>query len=180
MPPRTVCGDRVRAMSLSAQPLKRSFGAIVAADTRVLLLGSLPGEKSLERRQYYAHPQNQFWRLVGAVLDVELVSLAYPERLDMLLAKRVGLWDVVASARRRGSGDGAIRDAAPNLLGELVASLPELRAVGFNGGKAHAIGQRQLGQLDGVALLALPSSSPAYTIPFAQKLTAWLELRRYL
>lgn len=167
-------------MSPVSEPLKRSFGAVVAHDTRVLLLGSLPGEKSLERRQYYAHPRNQFWRLAGAVIDVDLAALAYPARLAVLLERRVGLWDVVASARRRGSGDGAIRDAAPNALAELVATLPALRAIGFNGGKSAAIGRPQLDRCAPIALLSLPSSSPAHTLGFEQKRAAWLALRDYL
>ncbi|MFN3389918.1 MAG: DNA-deoxyinosine glycosylase, partial [Allosphingosinicella sp.] len=97
--------------------LKRSFPPVVDANTRVLVLGSLPGEQSLARAQYYAHPRNHFWRLIGAVAGVELAALAYPERLEALRAARIGLWDTVGSARRTGSLDGAIRDHRPNALG---------------------------------------------------------------
>jgi hypoxanthine-DNA glycosylase len=90
---------------------KSSFPPVVAAGTRVLILGSLPGERSLAERRYYAHPQNQFWRLVGSVIGSELEALGYEARLEALLSARIGLWDTVASATRTGSLDAAIREA---------------------------------------------------------------------
>jgi hypoxanthine-DNA glycosylase len=160
---------------------KRSFPPVIDAGTRVLVLGSLPGERSLAAEQYYAHPQNQFWRLIGAVLDRELVALAYPDRLAALLARGIGLWDVVAEARRVGSSDAAIRDALVNPLAALTAELPRLRAIGFNGGTSRAIGTRALaGSVPDVARVALPSSSPLHTVGFDRKLPQWLILRDYL
>jgi len=160
---------------------KRSFPAIADARTRLLVLGSLPGERSLAERRYYAHPQNQFWPLMSAVVERDLVALPYPDRLAALLETRVGLWDVIATARRTGSGDAEIRDHAPNDLAMLAAELPALRAVAFNGGKAHAIGVRQLGDAaPGVARIALPSSSPLHTVGLAAKLPAWLAMRSFL
>ena len=85
--------------------LKRSFAPVANERTRLLLLGSLPGEESLARGRYYAHPRNQFWRLAGAVIAAELEPLPYEARLEALLAAGIGLWDVVASARRRGPSD---------------------------------------------------------------------------
>jgi hypoxanthine-DNA glycosylase len=167
-------------MTLSPEQLKRSFGAVVDERTRVLLLGSLPGEESLARRQYYAHPRNQFWRLTGAVIGADLASLGYEERLQAVLAAGVGLWDVVGAAVRRGSLDGAIRDAQANRLAELAAELPALRAVGFNGGKSWTMGVPLLAGLPQLALVPLPSSSPAYTLAFEKKRDSWLKLRDYL
>lgn len=161
--------------------LKRSFPPIVDERARLLILGSLPGEVSLARGQYYAHPLNQFWALAGAVIDVDLRALAYPERLRTLLAHRIGLWDVVAEARREGSLDGDIRDHAPNDLPALVATLPELRAIAFNGGISARIGRKQLRSLaHPPALIALPSSSPAFTRRFEDKRETWLGLRTFL
>ena len=160
--------------------LKRSFPPVTDARTRVLILGSLPGEVSLARQRYYAHPRNQFWRLAGAVAGVELEALAYEARLETLLGRGIGLWDTVGAARRQGSLDGAIRDIERNALPELVESLPGLRAVGFNGGKSASLGLPQLGGRDGLALLTLPSSSPAYTLPFAAKLEHWRALEPFL
>jgi len=159
--------------------IKRSFAAMVDADVRLLLLGSLPGEASLARGQYYAHPRNQFWRLMSAVTRVDLVALAYDARLQALLAAHVGLWDVVGSAHRKGSLDGAIRLHQANRLADLVATLPRLEAIGFNGGAAARIGTRELGQT-ALALILLPSSSPAFTLAFERKREQWLTLRRFL
>ena len=127
-------------VSLRAQ----AFGPAIDAGRAVLVLGSLPGAESLRRGEYYAHRQNAFWRLIGAVVGVDLAALPYPARLEALAAARVGLWDVVASAVRPGSGDAAIRDAVHADLAGLVAGLPELRAIGFNGATAARIGRRSL------------------------------------
>ena len=160
---------------------KASFAPIAGPDTRLLLLGSLPGEASLRAERYYAHPQNQFWRLAGAIIGREdLARLDYGARLVALRAAGVGLWDVVADAMRSGSLDAAIRDHRPNDLAALVATLPALRAIGFNGATAARIGRRMLGDPPHLTLVDLPSSSPAYTLGYAQKRLLWLRLREIL
>jgi len=167
-------------MAMNVEHPKSSFAPVVNAHTRLLLCGSLPGEASLEAGRYYAHPRNQFWRLLGSVLDEPLEQLVYDERLERLLARGVGLWDVVATARRRGSLDQALRDVAATPLAELVRSLPALRGVGFNGGTAASIGRQSLAGVKGVALIDLPSSSPAFTLAFAAKAERWSVLRTLL
>jgi TDG/mug DNA glycosylase family protein len=159
---------------------KASFAAVTDEATRLLILGSLPGEASLRAAQYYAHPQNQFWRLMGAVIGADLAAAAYETRLAMLRSHGVGLWDVVRSARRAGSLDTAIRDHQPNALAELAAGLPDLVAIAFNGGAASKIGRAALGPDPHRALVSLPSSSPAHTIGFEAKLAQWMPLQRYL
>jgi hypoxanthine-DNA glycosylase len=160
--------------------VKRSFPPVVDERTRLLVLGSLPGEESLARSQYYANPRNHFWRLMGAVTGLDLAGLPYEARLQALLEARVGLWDTVGAATRRGSLDGAIRDHRTNDLADLAARLPELRAVGFNGGKSAELGMAQLAGRPDLALVPLPSSSPAYTRPFEEKLAEWMKLAAYL
>lgn len=160
--------------------IKRSFPPVADARARVLVLGSLPGEVSLAEARYYAHPRNHFWRLIGAVIGRELEPLPYEARLAALRNAGVALWDTVGAARRRGSLDGAIRNVEANSLARLVETLPELRAVGFNGGKSAAIGTPQLAGRGELTLLALPSSSPAFTLPFAAKLEQWMALRAFL
>jgi hypoxanthine-DNA glycosylase len=162
------------------ESLKRSFPPVVDPATRVLVLGSLPGEESLARGRYYAHPRNQFWRLMSAVVEQELVPLPYEARLAALTAAGIGLWDTIGSATRRGSLDGNIRDQSPNDVALLIESLPALRAVGFNGGRSASIGLPRLAGREGLALLPLPSSSPAYTLAFEAKLARWLALRPFL
>jgi len=162
-------------------PRKRSFPPVVDPRVRLLVLGSLPGEKSLAAGRYYANPHNQFWKLMAAVVARDLEALDYAARLAALLDAHVGLWDVVASAHRVGSTDAAIVDLEANDLAALVGTLPELRAIAFNGGTALKHGARQLGDVaHGYAIVPLPSSSPLHTIGLAAKLPAWLALRAYL
>jgi double-stranded uracil-DNA glycosylase len=161
--------------------LKASFDAVTDTNTRVVIFGSLPGEISLERQQYYANPTNQFWRLAGAVIERDLVALDYADRLRALLDTGVGLWDVVKTARRQGSGDSAITDHAAHLLPDFAKSLPRIEAFAFNGGKAAQIGRRQMAGTHDPALVNLPSSSAAYcAISFERKLEKWIALRACL
>ncbi|NNM76197.1 DNA-deoxyinosine glycosylase [Sphingomonas sp. ID1715] len=154
-----------------------SFPPVVDEQTRILVLGSLPGARSLAAARYYAHPRNQFWRLLGDVLGLPLPALDYEQRLQSLLSRGVGLWDVVADAERQGSLDTAIKDARPNDLQQLVGSLPQLRTIGFNGGTAARIGTAALGQwANRIRLMPLPSSSPAHAIPYERKLERWKAL----
>lgn len=159
--------------------VKQSFPPVVDAGTRLLICGSLPGDASLAAARYYAHPQNQFWRLLSPAVGADLAALEYDARLAALLAAGIGLWDVVAAADRAGSTDAAIRDHRPNDLPALIATLPHLRAVAFNGATAHRLGRRLLADTD-LPLLALPSSSPLHTIGVAAKQPAWSALSRYL
>ncbi|MGF6871368.1 DNA-deoxyinosine glycosylase [Paraburkholderia sp. MM5477-R1] len=157
---------------------KRCFAPVVDADTRVLILGSLPGEVSLAHGQYYAHPQNKFWLLVGEAIERDLVGMDYSTRLETLLEHHIGLWDVVAEARRAGSLDSRIRDHASNDLIALIDTLPKLATIAFNGGTAAKIGMKALGgRGEQYRLVRLPSSSPAHaSVSYAQKLDIWRRL----
>ena len=161
---------------------KRGFPPVVDENTRLLILGSLPGEASLAAGQYYGNPRNAFWRLMEMVLGEALVSLPYDQRLATLLNHGVGLWDVVAEAERRGSLDAAILNPAANDLLTLVGTLPALRAVAFNGGTAAKLGKRLLAPVaDRLTLIALPSSSPAHAAQrLADKALAWGGLKARL
>ena len=160
----------------------RKFGLppVAREDARLFVLGSLPGDASLAAQRYYAHPRNSFWKLMATVIGEPLESLDYDRRLERLVAHRIGLWDVVAHAERRGSLDQAIRGAGHNPLADFFRGFPDLQAVAFNGAKASAAGRPLLGEMEQVTLLDLPSSSPANTQPFARKAEAWACLRRIL
>ncbi len=147
----------------------------------MLVLGSLPGVQSLAQRQYYGNPRNAFWYLIGEVIGrPDLPALPYYARLDALASAGIGLWDTIASARRQGSLDTAIRDAEPAALVELAEGLPNLRAIGFNGAKSATIGRKALGPCRW-QLIDLPSSSPAHAaMPLAEKRESWLALREFL
>lgn len=160
---------------------KASFAPIADDRTKVLVLGSLPGEKSLEAGQYYANSTNQFWRLMEVVIEAGLVSLAYEARLTRLLAAKVGLWDVIADAERSGSLDSSIRNHRPNQFVELASDLPAVGGLAFNGGKPAKLGRALVGSNARFALLDLPSSSAAYcSISFAAKADRWKILREFL
>ena len=159
--------------------LKQSMAPAGARAPQLLILGSLPGEASLAAQHYYAFPHNQFWRLLGQVLGEELASLDYDARLERLAERGIGLWDVVGEATRSGSLDGAIRNIAPNPLGDYIAGHPQLRAIAFNGQTAAKIGRRVLGAV-APTLIDLPSSSPAYTLAFADKAARWSVLANFV
>jgi len=173
--------SRYQSTPIIAKPEPRLQGLTphVAADTRLLLLGSFPGVASLRAQAYYGHPQNQFWRLLGDVLGLPLAPADYSSRLALLLAHGVGLWDVITETERRGSLDSEIRNPVGSDLPGLLARLPQLQTIGFNGGTAARLGLRQLGERAAAyRILALPSSSPAYTLPYAQKLAQWQQLKQ--
>lgn len=158
---------------------KRCFAPVAGTDARLLILGSLPGERSLALGRYYGNPRNQFWRLAGHAAGLALETLDYDDRLAALRTAGIGLWDVIGTATRPGSLDSAIRDAKPNRLMDFAAGLPHLRAIAFNGGKAAAIGLKQLPG-SRFETVTLPSSSPAHAISFERKAAAWAELARFL
>ena len=153
--------------------MKRSMPPAGSSDARLLILGSLPGEASLAAQRYYAHPQNQFWGLLGDAIAEPLGKLPYEERLARLGERGIALWDVIGTARRLGSLDGAIREAISNPLADYIDTHPRLRAVAFNGKTAARLGRLALGDPGRLQLIDLPSSSPAYTLPIAEKARQW-------
>jgi hypoxanthine-DNA glycosylase len=145
---------------------------VIARGTRLVVLGSFPGAASLAAGQYYAHPRNAFWPIVGSLLGVALPAMAYGSRLAVLRERGVGLWDVYASCRREGSLDQAIEAAEPNDLAGLKRRAPGLLAVAHNGGESAR--SRAVTAALGVAVFTLPSTSPANASwSFERKLAAW-------
>jgi len=144
---------------------------VLARDARVLILGSFPGEASLAAGQYYAHPRNHFWPILGAVLGEPLAELGYRARLARIRSHRVGLWDTIVACERLGSLDGAIRNAERGEMERVRRAAPALAVVCFNGKTAARSESRW--RAAGYRTLLLPSTSPAYTRPLAEKLAAW-------
>jgi hypoxanthine-DNA glycosylase len=168
---------RVAAKDKAARR-QRGLPPVIAADARVLILGSFPSEASLAARQYYAHPRNHFWPVLGAVLGEPLAELPYADRLSRVRAHRIAIWDTIVACERAGSLDAAIRNAERGEIARIRRVARDLKAVCFNGNTA---GRAQAAwAAAGYETLVLPSTSPAYTRPFAQKLAAWCELRRFL
>lgn len=162
---------------LSEPPdLLMGFPPLIDAHTHTLILGSFPGVASLQAQQYYAHPQNQFWRLLSAVLEVDLPTLAYRDRLAQLLAHGLGLWDVFQACRRDGSLDAAIRQGQINDFAAVQEQCQQLQRLCFNGRTAAKMAPHF--QQAGYQTVLLPSSSPAYaSLRFEDKLKVWQQLR---
>lgn len=138
-----------------------------------LILGSFPSEASLAAQQYYAHRQNQFWRIVGALIGQPLYEMAYESRWPHVQAAGIAVWDVYATCEREGSLDSDIRLGVANDFSRLAVLAPGLERVCFNGQTAGKF-QRLLTEM-GYEVTVLPSSSPAYTLAFEKKLARWRE-----
>jgi len=157
--------------------LKRSFPPIVDRRSRILVLGTLPGEESLRRQQYYAHPRNLFWPVVFALFGATPPA-DYAARLDFVRGRRIALWDVCESAERQASADTAIRAEVPNAIHALLDAHAGIRAVAFNGTGARRLYERHFARRPELAYLALPSTSPAHArLGFAEKLAEWQAVR---
>jgi hypoxanthine-DNA glycosylase len=159
---------------------KRSFPPIVDERSTVLVLGTLPGEESLRRLEYYAHPRNLFWPILCGLFGAAAPAL-YAEKLDFVLGRRIALWDVCESGERRASADATIRAEVPNRIDALLGAHPRIRAVAFNGSGARRLYDRHFARRPELLYLPLPSTSPAYArLGFADKLARWKALREAL
>ncbi|MDH5308806.1 MAG: DNA-deoxyinosine glycosylase [Gammaproteobacteria bacterium] len=154
-------------------------------DAGCLVLGSLPGRRSLEAGEYYAHPRNAFWRIMGEVAGAG-PELPYPGRLERLVEARIALWDVLASSERPGSLDAAIRrdSAVPNDFAAFLGAHARIQCICFNGQAAASLFSRLVANeagvpLSGIRLVTLPSTSPAHAaLPFEAKLGHWADALR--
>lgn len=162
----------------SAAPRKHGLPPVLDARTRVLILGSFPGEASLAAAQYYAHPRNHFWPILAAVLGEDFAAEPYRTRLARLRAHGVGLWDTIVACERHGSLDGAIRNAERGDVARVRHLARQLRLVCFNGKTAARA--EPVWREAGYETLVLPSTSPAYTRPLAEKLAAWRAIAPHL
>lgn len=144
---------------------------IINAEARTLILGSFPSAASLAAGQYYAHRQNQFWRILGALINQPLYQMDYASRWPHVQAAGIAIWDVYATCEREGSLDSDIRMGVPNDFSQLKILAPQLERICFNGQTAGKF-QRMLNGM-GYEVLVLPSTSPAYTLAFERKLAAW-------
>ena len=162
------------ASSAVPAEIKQAFAPIIGKQPKIMILGSLPGEASLQVQQYYAHPRNQFWRLLSEISGVDLQSLPYADKIQQVQLLPVVIWDVVAQAQRQGSLDSAIRAAEIRDIAAMLCEHPSIAQVWFNGGQAAKWGLRSLqaAQVD-IHTLTLPSSSPAHTMAYALKKQQW-------
>ncbi len=155
----------------------RSFPPIATPAARILILGSMPGEASLRAEQYYAHPMNAFWPIMGELFGAG-PDIPYEDRQRVLEARGVAVWDVLKSCTRPGSLDQNIRDEVPNDFAGFFAEHTLLTRIGLNGGKAAASFKKHAARFcpPHVHVAQLPSTSPAHARrSFAQKLALWRE-----
>jgi len=161
--------------------VKQGFPPIIDPASRVLILGTLPSEESLRRQEYYGHPRNQFWRILSAIYQVPFVE-AYPDRVALLHQKQLAVWDVLECGERQGSLDQAIRNAVPNDFRGLFETYQNLRVIVLNGQKAHhlfehrVLKRQMLEGSDRLPRWLMPSTSPAATMPLAEKIKRWSQI----
>jgi len=155
---------------------KASFDPISNADTTILILGTMPGDKSLELGEYYGHPRNRFWKIISTITKNEL-PLTYSDKKGLLLKLKIGIWDVAHKANRKGSLDSAINDEEPNDLHNLIYKQKHLKIIGFNGTKSEALFNKYFERKNGIKYITLPSTSPANTgIDFDRICKLWRQI----
>lgn len=156
-----------------------SFDPIVSEDSKILILGSVPGAKSLEMQEYYAHPQNQFWKIIFHLFNENLTS-DYGEKLEFLKINNIALWDVIDTCERKGSLDSEIRNEEANDIQQLLHNYPSIKAIFCNGQKSFKNLQKIMGKECAIPIFVLPSTSPLHTISFEKKLREWEILKSFL
>ena len=156
-----------------------SFPTIVDKSSKILILGSVPGVKSLQMQQYYAHPQNNFWKLMFHLVDTEFSS-DYHTRLQLLKKHRIALWDVIESCERKGSKDTDIKPEIDNDIQELINSHPNIKIIFCNGQKSYKNLLKVVGKNFIIPIVVLPSTIPLHTIKFEEKLEQWKIIKDYL
>jgi TDG/mug DNA glycosylase family protein len=151
----------------------QSFAPIIDENCKTLILGSMPGVKSLQENQYYAHPRNSFWPIVYTLFE-EPYEQSYPKRTQFLLGQQIALWDVLKKCEREGSLDTAIQKEEVNDFQTLFKAYPNIQRVFLNGTKAYETFRKKVGfDFEGITFYKLPSTSPAHAVAFEKKLEAW-------
>ena len=153
--------------------LKTSFAPISNVETRILILGTMPGDKSLLQNEYYANSRNYFWKII-ATLTNSILPVTYQDKIHLLLTNYIGIWDVAHTANRKGSLDLAIENEQPNDLDTFISKLRNLKVIGFNGTKSEALYDKYFTRKLGIKYITLPSTSSANTsVSFENMCKAW-------
>lgn len=152
---------------------KKSFAALVSDDTEILILGTMPGDRSLQVGEYYAHPRNRFWKIIATITDNEVPTF-YRDKKNLVSKNKIGLWDVAKAAYRKGSLDTNIVDSIPNDLDEFLKTYEKIRVIGFNGSKSADLFDKFFTRQPNIVYHNLASTSPANTgINFEQICNEW-------
>ena len=156
-----------------------SFPPIISEGSKILILGSVPGVKSLEMQQYYAHPQNQFWKIIFQLFEEDFTA-DYRKRTEIIRKNNIALWDVIDSCEREGSLDTKIRNEEHNDILKILRDHPNIKAVFCNGQKSFKNLKKILGKESEIPIFVLPSTSPLHTVSFDKKLAEWEILKTFL
>ncbi len=156
-----------------------SFPPIVSNDAKILILGSVPGVKSLEMQEYYAHPQNKFWKIIFELFN-ENFSEDYLEKIKILKKNKIAVWDVIDSCERVGSLDTTIKNEESNDILQLLKKYQNIKTIFCNGGKSYQNLQKIVGKNFEIPIYLLPSTSPLHTISFEKKLESWKIIKTFL
>jgi hypoxanthine-DNA glycosylase len=150
-----------------------SFPPFVNSQTKILILGTMPGIASLEKQEYYAHKRNHFWKIMYTLLDNLPISEIFEEKIQMLQVNNIGLWDVLENCERKGSLDIHIKNQKENDFETLFKEFPGINTIIFNGKESHKYFLKKFGQIKGITYYVMPSTSPANTMTFENKLKIW-------
>ncbi len=150
-----------------------SFPPFVNSQTKILILGTMPGIASLEKQEYYAHKRNHFWKIMYTLLDNLPISEIFEEKIQLLQANNIGLWDVLENCERKGSLDIHIKNQKENDFETLFKEFPGISKIVFNGKESHKYFLKKFGQIKGITYYLMPSTSPANTMSFDNKLKIW-------
>ena len=156
-----------------------SFPPIISNDAKIFILGSVPGVKSLEMQEYYAHPQNKFWKIIFELFN-ENFSEDYLEKIKILKKNKIAVWDVIDSCERVGSLDTTIKNEESNDILQLLKKYQNIKTIFCNGGKSYKNLQKIVGKNFEIPIYLLPSTSPLHTISFEKKLESWKIIKTFL
>ena len=153
-----------------------SFPPIIDKNAETLILGTMPGLTSLLKQEYYAHPQNAFWKIIFSIFDKLPVPEVFQEKANLLIKNKIALWDVLQHCERKGSLDIHIKNHVENNFDSLFAEYPNIKRILFNGKESHKYFVKKFGQIEGITYYVMPSTSPANTVTFEKKLHLWSEV----
>lgn len=152
-----------------------SFPPIIDSETEILILGTMPGMTSLIKQEYYGHNRNHFWKIMYSLFDTLPVSEIFAEKVKILQKNKIGLWDVLQNCERKGSLDIHIKNQVENNFESLLKAHPSIKKIVFNGKESHRYFLKKFGQIQGITYFVMPSTSPANTMSFENKLKIWSE-----
>lgn len=150
-----------------------SFTPYINSETKILVLGTMPGIASLEKQEYYAHPRNHFWKIMYTLLSEIPIDENFENKIKLLQNHHIGLWDVLENCERKGSLDVNIKNQKENDIESLLKKYPGIKKIVFNGKESHKYFFKKFGQIKGITYYVMPSTSPANTMSFDKKLEYW-------